>query len=93
MLTEEDLKNSKEFKEWITGRVALIHNLYPDSEEPFPTYIVIHSDMGKWTFTRFWRSPNRKDQLDKIHVGNDYENISTEDAFKILLSDYSRGLN
>ena len=92
MFTEEILKTSKEFKEWITGRVALIHNTYFDSKEPYQTYIVLHSDMGKWTITRFWQSPNRKGQLDKIHVSNDHVNISTEEVFKILLSDYSRGL-
>ena len=88
----EELKNSKEFKDWVTGRVALIHNTYFDSRTPYETYIVLHSDMGKWTITRFWKSPNRKDQLDKIHVSNDYVGISTEEAFVKLLSDYSRGL-
>jgi len=92
MFTEENLKNSTEFKEWITGRIALMHNTYFDSKEPYQTYIVVHSDMGKWTITRFWKSPNRKDELDKIHVSNDHVEISTEEVFKILLSDYSRGL-
>lgn len=92
MFTEEILKNSTEFKDWVTGRVALIHNTYFDSVEPYQTYIVLHSDMGKWTITRFWRSPNRKDQLDRIHVSNDYVDISTEEVFKLLLSKYSRGL-
>jgi|GEM_PF-7070049 len=92
MFTEENLKNSTEFKKWITGRIALMHNTYFDSKEPYQTYIVVHSDMGKWTITRFWKSPNRKDELDKIHVSNDHVEISTEEVFKILLSDYSRGL-
>jgi len=92
MFTEENLKNSTEFKEWITGRIALMHNTYFDSKEPYQTYIVVHSDMGKWTITRFWKSPNRKDELDKIHVSNDHVEISTEEVFKILLADYSRGL-
>jgi len=92
MFTEENLKNSTEFKKWITGRIALMHNTYFDSKEPYQTYIVVHSDMGKWTITRFWKSPNRKDELDKIHVSNDHVEISTEEVFKILLADYSRGL-
>jgi hypothetical protein len=92
MFTEEILKNSKEFKEWVTGRVALIHNNYYDSEKSFATYIVLHSAMGKWTITRFWQSPNRKDRLGKIYANNDHVDISTEETFKILLSDYSRGL-
>lgn len=92
MFTEENLKNSTEFKEWITGRIALMHNTYFDSKEPYQAYIVVHSDMGKWTITRFWKSPNRKDELDKIHVSNDHVEISTEEVFKILLADYSRGL-
>ena len=94
ILTEEILKNSPEFKTWIKGRVSLIHNTYHDSKDPYPAYIVIHSsDMGKWNITRFWKSPNRKDQLDKIHVSNDHSDISTDEVFKLLLSDYSRGLD
>jgi hypothetical protein len=86
MFTEEILKNSKEFKEWVTGRIALIHNTYYDSKEPYATYIVLHSDMGKWTITRFFEMGG------KIQVSNDYVDISTEETFKLLLSDYSRGL-
>lgn len=86
MFTKELLTNSKEFKEWATGRVALIHNTYYDSKEPYATWIVLHSDMGKWTITRFWKGS------DKIHVSNDHVNISTEEVFPILLSEYSRGL-
>jgi len=88
MFTEEILKNSKEFKDWVTGRVALIHNTYYDSKVPYQTYIVIHSDMGKWTITRFWKSIGK----DIINVSNDHVDISTEEVFKLLLSDYSRGL-
>lgn len=87
MLTEEILKNSKEFKEWVTGRVALIHNVYYDSKEPYTTWIVLHSDMGKWTITRFFEMGG------KIQVSNDHVNISTDETFKLLLSDYSRGLD
>jgi hypothetical protein len=86
MLTKETLKISKEFKEWITGKVALTHNVYYDSKEPYATYIVLHSDMGKWTITRFFEMGG------KIQVSVDYENISTEEVFKLLLNEYSRGL-
>lgn len=91
MLTIEILKNSEEFKSWINGKVALIHDIYQGSEG-LPSFIVLHSDMGKWTITRFWRSPNRKDQLEKIHVSVDYQNISTTEVFELLLTKYSRGL-
>lgn len=84
--TEEILKNSEEFKDWVTGRVALIHNTYHDSRVPYESYIVLHSDMGKWTITRFFKVG------EKIQVSVDHENISTEDVFKILLTKYSRGL-
>ena len=86
MITEEFLINSKEFKEWITGKVALIHNTYYDSKEPHTSYIVIHSNIGNWTITRFFEIGG------KILVSNDYVNVSTEEAFKVLLSNYSRGL-
>ena len=87
MFTEETLKASKEFKEWITGRVALIHNCYYDSKEPYGSYIVLHSDMGLWTITRFFEMNN------KIQVSQDQVDISTEECFKLLLSEYSRGLS
>ncbi len=45
-----------------------------------------------YRITRFWKSPNRKDQLDKIHVSVDHADINAQQAFEILLSDYSRGL-
>ena len=86
MLTEDVLKNSKEFKEWITGRISLIHNTYWDNKENYKAYIVLHSDRGKWTITRFFELGG------KIQVSNDYVNISTDEVFKVLLSKYSRGL-
>jgi hypothetical protein len=91
-MTAEELKNSPEFKQWITGRVSLIHNTYWDAKEPFYAYIVLHSEMGKWTITRFWKSPNMKDQVSKMQVSVDYTNISTDEVFGLLLTKYSRGL-
>lgn len=87
MFTQATLEQSPEFKDWVTGKVSLIHNTYHDSKEPYAAWIVLHSDMGKWTITRFFQSRNGK-----IHVSNDYVNISTEEVFKLLLSKYSRGL-
>lgn len=92
MLTEEVLKNSSAFKSLVTGRVSFIHNTYFDNKEVRPAYIVVHGDFNKWTITRFWQSPNRKDQLDKIHTEIDYVDISTTEVFKVLLSEYSCGL-
>jgi hypothetical protein len=88
-LTEERLKESKEFKEWITGIIALIHNVYHDNkDQEFKAFIVLHSDMGKWTITRFFTDLSGE----KIHVSNDYVDISTIEVFQKLLSEYSRGL-
>lgn len=105
-LTENGLKESSEFKDWITGKVALIHNIYHDS-----TFIIVsdendyeHEDIkwqdvsrsefqemnsrieGSWTITRFFLLG------DKIQVSVDHSDVKTEDIFKILLSQYSRGL-
>lgn len=41
---------------------------------------------GSWTITRFFKTGN------KIQVSVDYSDISTEQVFKLLLSEYSRGL-
>ncbi len=119
-MTVEELKKSPEFKEWVKGKVILIHNPYWDAQEGLPAYIVISQrelknleledfnfdsrsfDLYKkgkhpqyaasYTITRFWKSPNRKDQLDKIRVSVDYSDISTDEMFALLLSEYSRGL-
>lgn len=85
--TLDELKNSSEYKDWITDRVSLIHNTYYDYKVPYASYIVLTSDMGKWTITRFFKIG------ESIQVSVDYTDISTEETFKVLLSDYSRGLN
>jgi len=96
MITEETLKESQSFKDWIgDDKVRLIHNPYFEADV-LPAFIVVHSDKeddDKFTITRFWKSPNRKDQLDKIHVSVDHKNKTADEVFKLLLSDYSRGLD
>lgn len=88
MMTEKILIESPEYKQWIGDyTVHLIHNTCLD----FPTFIVIYSDKvdSEFHIARFWRSPNRKDQLDKIHVSIDHKYRSAVQVFKLLLSDYS----
>jgi hypothetical protein len=96
MLTAQTLVDSKEFKDWIgDDQVRLIHNPYFDSET-LPAFIVVHSDKedgNKFSITRFWQSPNRKDQLDKIHVSVDHKSKTVDEVFQLLLSDYSKGLD
>ena len=89
-LTVEEVRNSPIYKELVTGRVSLIHNTYWDSRTPMEAYIVIHSDMGKWTITSFWKSPKSKGE--KLFGKNDYVNISTDEVFALLLKEYSTGL-
>ena len=86
MFTRKELKNSQEFKDWVTGKVSIIHNTYHDSGDNYAAYIVIHSDMGKWTITRFFKTGN------KIQISNDFVDISTTEVFELLLSKYSSGL-
>lgn len=94
MLTIENLKNSQIYKNFISGEVVLIHNPYYDTDKKGKenTYIVIHSDRNTYRITRFWISPNRRDQLDRIHASIDYTGLSAKETFQILLSEYSRGL-
>ena len=112
-LTEEILKSSEKYQDWITGNVALIHNVYYDSpNQDYCAFIVVSDETkynfenikwqdvsrpeflqmqtkieGNWTITRFF--PNG----DKIQVSIDHENISTKEVFRLLLSEYSRGLD
>lgn len=88
MFTEEILKKSNEFDMWITGRVAIIHDLYDEDSANDQTFIILHSTMGKWTITRFIMTSITKSK-NNIYVSNDYVDISTEEAFELLLSEYS----
>ena len=85
--TVDYLKNTTLYKELVNGFVSLIHNVYYDSKGSEPVYIVIHSNAGKWTVTRFFRIGG-----DKLHASNDYVEISTNELMQKLLSNYSRGL-
>lgn len=86
-MTDQELKDSTQFKEWIDGRVDLIHNPYYDNKPTYDTTrIVISSDMGKNTITRFFEMGG------KIQVSVDYRDISIEETYKILLKHYSRRL-
>ncbi|MCP4668151.1 MAG: hypothetical protein GY849_17515 [Deltaproteobacteria bacterium] len=82
MLSLKKLKNSNEFKTWVTGRISLIHDVYGDNY----AFIVIHSDMGKFTITSFFGTQN------KIQVSNDFVNISTDEVFQKIISDYTSTL-
>ncbi len=88
-MTVEELKNSTIFKQWVKGRVSLIHNTYWDAKEPFDAFIVLHSDMDRWTITRFW---NHSIIGTDIQISVDYSDISADEVFALLLSKYSRGL-
>lgn len=35
MFSEKELKESQEFKDWVDGRVALIHNTYRGAKQPY----------------------------------------------------------
>lgn len=94
-MTQEILIKSEEFKDWIgDDKVALIHNTYYDSKIPYASFIVIHAsedqqENSKWTITRFFPFIG----TERINVSVDYSDISTEECFKILLTEYSRGLD
>ena len=91
MFTEQQLKESAEFKEWVTPEnVVLIHNCYYDSKEPYGSYIVISKEdddnPSLYTITRFFQGGNN------INVSVDYQDVTAEEIFPLLLSDYSGGL-
>jgi len=88
MFTVEILKESSQFKSWIgKSHVSLIHNVYYDSKDDIPSYIVIHTrGNAKWDITRFFMMG------EKIQVSSDYTDLASEEVFEKLLSDYSSGL-
>jgi hypothetical protein len=89
MMTENALKESIEFKNHIgDDKIMLIHDPYFESNIT-PAFIVIHSNKksrNRFTITRFWK------RKDNIMVSVDHKNKTAEEVFKILLFDYSRGL-
>lgn len=83
MFTEQELKECELFKTLVIGRAGLIHNCYYNESNVTPAYIVIHSDMGQWTISRFWKTNG------KIYGENDFTNVSTIEVFKYLLTKYN----
>lgn len=92
MFTEQQLKDSAEFKEWVMGEVALIHNCYYDAKEPYGSYIVLSKEDDDepdlYSITRFFKHIGSN----HIYVSVDHQNITHQKVFELLLSDYSRGL-
>lgn len=88
LFNEEDLKASKAFKEWIVQpNIVLIHNIYWDAKQPYTAYIVVTMNKENlFTVTRFFKMGGN------IEVSVDHANIPMKKFFKVLLSDYSRGL-
>ncbi len=85
-MTKETLMQSPIFKEWVDGKVSIVHNTYAENKDISPAYIVIHSQKDKYTITRFFELGT------KMHASVDYTDISAERVFELLLTEYSRGL-
>lgn len=87
-LTKEELKNSPEFKKWVLANVVLIHNIHHGARIPQYEWIVIHSDDGDglWSITRFFKVKG------DIQVVGDHQDVRPEQIFKILLDEYSQGI-
>lgn len=92
MFTEQQLKESSEFKEWIQGEIALIHNCYFDAKEPYGAYIVISKEDDDepelYSITRFFQHLGSN----HVYTSVDHQNITAKKVFELLLSEYSRGL-
>jgi hypothetical protein len=88
--TVEELKSSKEYKEWIGDEnVVKIHDTYHDDPMDYAAYIVITKRAGRYSITRFFKMPTN---LSKVQVSVDKQNISAEEVFEDLLNKYSSGL-
>ena len=83
--TEDELKNSSEFKEAITGRISAIH-MVAANDGGLPLFLVFHSSMGKFTITKFHKSPNKKTELDKIRFSNVETDISVDELIQFFLN-------
>ena len=75
-MTKKDLIESEKVQKWVTGKVALIQDIYGDGY----AFIIIHSDMGKFTITRVFGN---------FQISNDYVGISAIEVFEKIFSDYS----
>lgn len=89
MFTEQELIDSPLYKSWVKGsydKVDLIHNTYYDSKDTYASYIVVCSTKSKYAIIRFFKIGN------SIQVSQDYKDKTASEVFKLLLSEYSRGL-
>lgn len=84
--TEKQLRDSPEFKEAITGYISALRQIPGDSmAQILPAYVVIHQSQSKFTVTKFWKSPNKKTELDEIRFRNIETDISTNELIAFLL--------
>ena len=91
--TVNELKASKEFGWFVKGTPVLIHNTYLGEPGITPAYVVVSkSQSGYYSIQRFWKSPNRKDQLDKIYHEEDYENLDDSKVMNLLMTEYTNSL-
>ena len=87
-MTEQTLKNSKEFKEWIADNtVAIIHHQHRSPS--YQSFIVIHRPKDEeWSITRFMVDNFNDVNGENIIVSVDAQYLSAEEVFKILLTKY-----
>lgn len=52
MLTEEILKQSTIFKDWITGKISLMHNCYYDSADKSYSAFIVVSDETDYKYDK-----------------------------------------
>lgn len=91
-MTEAILKASKVWKEWIDEtKVVKLFDMYrntPDDPDAYRTFIAVVKDEETdedtpYLITRFFEVGNR------IMVSVDHTNLSAEDVFDLLLTQYS----
>ncbi len=67
MFTQEKLTNSQEFKDWVTGEIALIHNTYHDAKEPYQSWIVVSDENEYQSITlKDMSNPKLEDLMGRI---------------------------
>lgn len=75
-LTENILKATEQYQDWIIGNVVLTQEIGNN------VWLVIHSNNDKWTVTRFFLCNG------ELQVSQDRDNVTEVEVFKTLLNQY-----
>lgn len=78
MLTEEILKQSTTFKDWITGKISLIHNCYYDSADKSYSAFIVVSDETDYKFSENFQANSKANSFSVDVSRKEFQELTTK---------------